>query len=487
MKINIKKLLINSSSSIKNALQAIDENGLSVCFIIDEVNKKMLGIVTDGDIRRAILRNVDLNSTILDISNKKFIFARISDTTEKINSLLNEKVKVLPLLDDNGIPIDYATISRIRYLPIYEPCLQGNELSYLNECIKTGWISSQGRFVKEFEKKIVEYFDIPFALSTSSGTTALHLALKVLDIKEGDEVIVPDLTFAASINSIIYTGAKPILVDVNENSFNIAPSLIENKISAKTKAIMPVHLYGNPCEMDEISFIARKYNLKIIEDAAESFGSEYKGIKTGTIGDIGCFSFFGNKTITTGEGGMIVFKNKELYNKAKILRDHGMIPEKKYWHELIGYNYRMTNMQAAVGVAQLEKVNEIVEKKIKIGKLYQNFLRNIPGVRLVEENSYSVNTYWLFTVILAKEMGWNKNKIQQKLLNNGIESRNLFYPLHIMPPYKKYLSDKDIFPVSEYLSENGLSLPSSLFINENDVKEIAKIIFEMYEINTILN
>ncbi len=487
MKTSIEKLIIDSTSNIKDALRLINENGLSACFIVEGTNKRMLGIITDGDIRRAILGNIDLNADIMDIANSKFQYAKITDAPEKINSLLSDKIKILPLLDEKGMPIDYATISHIRYLPIYEPYLRGNELSYINECIQTGWISSQGKFVKEFEKRFAEFLKVPYALSTSNGTTALHLALTVMNIGKGDEVIVPDFTFAASINSIIYTGAKPILIDVNKESFNIDISLIEGKITPRTKAIMPVHLYGNPCEMDEILSLAKKYKLKIIEDAAESFGSEYKGIKTGTIGDIGCFSFFGNKTITTGEGGMIVFKDEELYNKAKILRDHGMLPEKRYWHQYVGYNYRMTNMQAAVGVAQLEKAEEIIEKKIKIGKMYRRVLENIPGIKLVEDKPDISNTYWLFSIITEKEMGWDKNKIQQKLLDNGIETRNLFYPLHIMPPYKKFLSHCEKFPVSEYLSENGFSLPSSTLINETDIMEIAKIISETYEISTMSN
>ena len=487
MKTSIKKLLLGSESTIKDALRLINDNGLSACFIINEKTGKMIGLITDGDIRRSILRGEELNKNILEIANQDFIYANINDTSEEINSLLGDKIRILPLLSDKNVPIDYATISHIRYLPIYEPAFNGNELSYVNECVKTGWISSQGKFVKEFEKKFAEFLNVPFALTTSNGTTALHLALTALNIGPGDEVIVPDFTFAASINSIIYTGAKPVLVDVDRYSFNIDTSLLEKKINSRTKAVMPVHLYGNPCDMDEISSLAQKFNLKIVEDAAESFGSEFNGIKTGAIGDIGCFSFFGNKTITTGEGGMVVFKSKELYEKAKILRDHGMLPQKRYWHEYLGFNYRMTNLQAAVGLAQLERANEIIEKKIHIGKMYLKALKDISGVSLVKENPKSINTYWLFSLVLEKEKGWNKNLLQQKLQDNGIETRNLFYPLHIMPPYKKYLNKEDNFPVSEYLSANGLSLPSSTLIIKDDIEEISNIIYDFYRMNHILN
>ena len=258
-----------------------------------------------------------------------------------------------------------------KFIPVYQPYIQEEESKFLQDCLNTGWISSKGKYIDLFEKSFAKYLNAKYALTTSNGTVALHLALATIGIKEGDEVLVPNLTFAASVNSIIYTGATPVLIDCDPDTFNIDTNLIENKITSKTKAIMVVHLYGLPVNMNLIKSIADKHNLIIIEDSAESFGSEFKGKKVGTFGRLSTFSFYGNKTITTGEGGMVIFKNKKDYEKAKILRDHGMNPNKTYWHEFLGFNYRMTNLQASVGYAQLKKSNLIIEKKNKFSpKLY---------------------------------------------------------------------------------------------------------------------
>lgn len=483
MKFGIDKLILRSSLSVFDAFNLINENGLSACFIVNEKGE-MVGIVTDGDLRKSIVRGVKFEVKISEIMNTNFVYAYIEDPISKINSLFNDQIKIIPLLNENKIPIDYATISRIRFLPIYEPVFNGNELSYVSECIQTGWISSQGRFVKLFEKKFSEYLNSGDAVAVSNGTNALHLALVTLGIGQGDEVIVPDLTFAASVNSIIYTGATPVLVDVDRETFNIDVRKIEEKITKKTKAIMPVHLYGCPCDMDAISNIAEKYNLLVIEDAAESFGSKYKNKYTGTFGDAACFSFFGNKTLTTGEGGMIIFKSSEMFEKARILRDHGMSITKKYWHEYVGYNYRMTNLQAAVGVAQIENVDSIINKKVELAKNYIDCFSHLPFINMVKKSPGIINTYWLFSVIIDPKFGLQKEIIQRKLLERGFETRNLFYPIHKMPPYQKYSGDGN-FENSDYLFNNGLSFPSSTKVTKDEVKEICKVIFEMFEINNM--
>ena len=365
------------------------------------------------------------------------------------------------------------------FIPVYEPYLIGNEAKYLQECIETGWISSKGKFVKLFEKSFANYLDCKFALSTSNGTVALHLSLVSLGITKGDEVIVPNLTFAASVNSIIYTGATPVLVDCDIETLNIDFQKIEDKITSKTKALMLVHLYGYPCAMQEISRIADKYNLIIIEDAAESFGSEYHNKKIGSFGRVACFSFFGNKTITTGEGGMIVFKNEYDYKKAKILRDHGMNPNKIYWHDYIGYNYRMTNLQAAIGYAQLEKADQIIMNKINNAELYRKFLKNIPGIKFIEESPNIKNTYWLITIIIDEELfGIDRNSLSVLLKKSGIDSRPVFYPIHAMPPYQKFNLGK--FPISDYISKNGLSLPSSVTLTEEMIQRISTCIKKIF-------
>lgn len=375
--------------------------------------------------------------------------------------------------------------SKNEFIPVYEPYLEGNEERYLKECIKTGWISSKGKFVDLFENSFANYIGSPYALSTSNGTVALHLALVTIGINKGDEVIVPDLTFAASVNSILYTKATPVLVDCDLNTLNIDLNKIEEKITSKTKAIMLVHLYGLPSFVDEIQKIADKYNLIIIEDAAEAFGSEYKNKKVGSFSRVACFSFFGNKTITTGEGGMITFKNEEDYKKAKILRDHGMNPEKIYWHDYIGYNYRMTNLQAAIGYGQMEKANEIVKKKIKNANLYKKFLQNIPGIKFVKDYKNVKNTFWLVTILIDKnKFGASRDQINEYLRKNKIDSRPVFYPIHQMPPYKEFNIDN--YPNSIYASENGLSLPSSSSLSKEKIKYISICLIDFYnKINNI--
>lgn len=358
-----------------------------------------------------------------------------------------------------------------KFIPIYEPLFEGNESKYLNQCIDSGWISSKGEFVNKFEKIVADYIGSPYALSTSNGTVALHLALVALGIGKGDEVIVPDLTFAASINAIIYTGATPVLVDIKKDTFNLDFSQVEKLITSKTKAIMPVHLYGLSCEMDICIEIAKKYNLLIVEDAAESFGSEFKNQKLGGLGDAGTFSFFGNKTITTGEGGMIIFKDEETYLKAKVLRDHGMDQVKTYWHNFVGYNYRMTNMQAAIGLAQMERIDDILKKKIEIASYYKSELEDLPGLSFVVDTDYKKNTYWLVTVLLnPNEVEITRDQFREKLKEKNIDSRPVFYPLHIMPPYLKY-GREDLIN-SKYISENSISLPSSLNLSEIDLARI---------------
>ncbi len=368
-------------------------------------------------------------------------------------------------------------MSKEKFIPIYEPLLNGNESKYLNQCIDTGWISSKGQFVTDFESAFANYIGVPYALTTANGTVALHLALESMEIGPGDEVLVPDLTFAASVNAILYTGATPVLVDVNKHTYNIDFLLAEKLVTPNTKAIMPVHLYGRSANMDLCTELAEKYNLMVIEDAAESFGSEYKQRKTGSMGDVGCFSFFGNKTITTGEGGMITFKDKKLYQKAKTLRDHGMDPEKTYWHNHIGFNYRMTNMQAAIGLAQIERVEEILNKKIEIAEYYKANLKPIPGISFVPDDSNYLNTYWLVTIIVEPSVfGKTRDQVVHTLRNFNIDSRPVFYPIHIMPPYR-HLANTD-FTNSNFISNNGLSLPSSLNLTTEDIDRVC---------NTLLN
>lgn len=365
-------------------------------------------------------------------------------------------------------------------IPVAEPDIGEGELKNVIEAVKSGWVSSKGPFMEEFEKKFSSYIGVKYGIATSNGTAALHLALTALRIEHEDEVIVPALTFASVANAVLYTGAKPVFVDSHPDYWCINPSKLEEKITKKTKAVMPVHLYGNPCDMNPIMKIAKDYDLYVIEDCAEAHGAEYKDRKVGTFGDVACFSFYGNKIITTGEGGMCLTSNEDLAQKMRVLRDHGMDIKRRYWHEVVGFNYRMTNLQAALGVAQLGKIDSFIERKRKTAKIYESFLKNVQGVALHPEMPWAKNVYWLYSILIdGKSYGISRDELMNKLAENGVETRRFFYPMHLMPPYKRYAVNCH-FPITEKLSSSGINLPSSVKLTEKDIYEVAQIIIHFH-------
>jgi perosamine synthetase len=474
----IKDLLISGRCSLKDALALIEKNAQGICFITDDKNK-LTGVLTDGDIRRCILNGTLLDTAVEKVMQTKFTSFPVSTQQEIVQSKLSNTIRHIPLVDENNVPVDYACFSRMRRTPIMQPLLNGNELAYISDCINTGWISSQGAYVKRFEKEFAEFCGAQYAVAVSNGTVALHLALAALDIKAGDEVLVPDLTFAASINAIIYTGATPVIVDVDKTTWTISVADIEKNITPRTKAIMPVHLYGHSSHMDEIMAIAKKHNLIVVEDAAEAIGGKYKDKHVGVFGDAATFSFFGNKTITTGEGGMVFFKDKKAYEKAVVLRDHGMSKEKKYWHDFVGFNYRMTNLQAAIGCAQMERINEFVSAKRKLADFYNKILGETGCFVLPPQESWAVNGYWLYTVLLKKDAGITRDALMDKMLKNGVETRPAFYPLHQMPPYKNYPT-KSSFDNADHISAQGISFPSSVNITEQELENIKQALQHIF-------
>lgn len=361
-------------------------------------------------------------------------------------------------------------------IPVAEPDIGKDELESVIEAVKSGWVSSKGPFLEKFEKEFSSYIGVNCGVAVSNGTVALHLALVALGVRYGDEVIIPTLTFAAVANAVLYTGAKPVLTDSHPDYWCIDPSKIEEKVTKKTKAIIPVHLYGNPCDMDPIMKIAKDYGIYVIEDCAEAHGAEYKGRKVGTFGDIACISFYGNKIITTGEGGMCLTNDKTLDREMRLLRDHGMDFEKRYWHEIIGFNYRMTNLQAALGTAQLRRIDNFIERKRKIAKLYESFLKNVYGITPHPKMLWAENVYWLYSILIDDERyEMSRDKLIDKLAENGIETRRFFYPAHLMPPYKNYAAN-DQFPIAEKLSSSGINLPSSVKLTDEEISEVAQLI-----------
>lgn len=472
----LELLTIQSNDRLRKALEALNNSGLATLFVVDE-KSMLVGILTDGTIRRSLLSDFTLDSIVIDVMKKEFISFPVNTENSVILEAINDSVKVIPLVDEQNRLVDYASINKIRRISIAAPLLAGNELAYVTDCIKSNWISSQGKYVRLFEDLFSQFHHNYPALAVSNGTVALHLALVALGIGESDEVIVPDLTFAASANAVIYTGATPVLVDIDPDSWNMDVDKAEALITPKTKAIMPVHLYGNPCNMEAIMALAKRYNLFVIEDCAEALGSYYKGQPVGIFGDAATFSFYGNKTITTGEGGMVVFKDKVVAERAAMLRDHGMKKTKRYWHEEVGYNYRLTNLQAAIGVAQFERLEDFVSAKRRIAKAYNEALSNFQYFQIPAEDSDTINSYWLYTCLINPSAPFDRDELMNYLNTKGVETRPVFYPLHIMPPYTSFARAEEL-GCSKYISQCGISLPSSVNLTELEV---------VYICNSIIN
>lgn len=367
-----------------------------------------------------------------------------------------------------------------KFIPVCEPLLEGKELEYVTEAIKTGWISSEGKFVKLFEDKFTEYCGAKYAVSTCSGTTALHLALISLSIGKDDEIIIPSFTMIASAFAVCYTGAKLVFVDVEKDTWNINPDLIEEKITTKTKAIMIVSIFGHPCEIDKIKDIAKKYKLIIIEDAAESHGAEYKGIKTGNLADITAFSFYANKNLTTGEGGMVLTNNKYFYKKLLYYKNlcFPLDGSRSYVHNDVGFNYRMSNIHGAIGLAQVEKADYYREKRIANGRLYRRLLKNVPGVNFQMDRKYVLNVYWMNGIIIdCKTYGRTRDELIAFLKDNSVDTRLFFTGLHRQKSLQKYGCDiTGNFPVTDYLTDNGFYLPSSSSLTIKDIEYICELI-----------
>ncbi len=358
----------------------------------------------------------------------------------------------------------------IRY-PVYRPSLRGKELEYVTDCIRSTWISSKGKYIQAFEEAFARFSGVPHAASVSNGTVALHAALLAVGIGPGDEVIVPTLTYIASVNAIRYCGATPVFVDSLESDWQMDPEAVRNSITSRTKAILVVHLYGHPCDMDALMDLARENRLLVVEDCAEAIGTKFRGQNVGTFGEVASFSFFGNKTITTGEGGMVITRDEEIHDRVVRIKGQGLAKNCEYWHDIVGYNYRMTNICAAIGLAQLENAEEVIEQKKRIARWYREGLEgtvyrtnytNDPGVD---------HSYWMFSVLAPDPP--HRDALRRHLREYGIETRPLFPPIHHMPMYfREGLS----FPVADRLSGRGINLPSYPELNEGDVKEITKTI-----------
>jgi perosamine synthetase len=355
------------------------------------------------------------------------------------------------------------------FIPISQPSISEHDVSLVMDSVRSGWVSSLGPYIDSFEKRFAVYCGTRFALTTSNGTTGLHLALVAAGIKAGDEVIVPDLSFIATANAVAYCGAKPVMVDIDAHSLTICPQAVERAITPRTRAIVPVHLYGHPSDMDKVNGIARRHGLVVVEDAAEAHGAAYRGRRVGSLGLCGVFSFYGNKIITSGEGGMITTDDEALYTTARRLRDHAMSPSRRYWHDETGFNYRMTNMQAALGVAQLERIDDFIAARRQLMGWYRERLSINSRLRLNRSAGWAETVQWMVCVEVEGMQDAQRKALMQDLRERGIDSRPYFYPMSDMPMF-----DAADTPVAHRLAQSGLNLPFYVGLSETQVDFVCR-------------
>lgn len=371
-------------------------------------------------------------------------------------------------------------------VPVNAPVITDAAKKYVADAMETGWVSSAGPYIDKFEKAFAHYVGVKHAVSVTSGTAALHIALLSLKIGHGDEVIVPDFTLIASIFAVIYTGAQPVFVDVEPDTYNIDVLLIERKITKKTKAIMPVHIYGHSVDMDPLLAIAKKHGLAVIEDAAEAHGASYNGStpltmtrKCGSMGTFGCFSFYGNKIITTGEGGMIVTNDDALAERARRLKDLAHIPDRRFCHDEVGYNYRMTNLQAACGLGQLESIEKFLAHKAWMASEYGKRLSTVNGLRLPVTKNYATNVYWMYSVLLDDSFPLSRDEFRAALLKKGVDTRAFFPSSAHQPVIQKLYGAQEHFPVSEDIANRGLYLPSGLALTQEQLDYVCDAVLSV--------
>ena len=361
-------------------------------------------------------------------------------------------------------------MSAEKRIPLAAPTMKGNEKTYVLDCLESNWISSAGGYVSRFESAFGDFCGTRFAVASCNGTAALHLGLLALGVGPGDDVIVPTLTFVASANAVSYCGATPVFVDSEPGTWNLDSAKLEELITPRTKAIMAVHLYGQPAEMDSILSLAEARNLSVIEDSAQAHGARYHGRTTGSIGDVASFSLYGNKVLTSGEGGVVTTQDEEIDLRARLFRGQGMDITRRYWFPVIGYNYRMTNLTAAIGLGQVESAADHLSRRSEIYDWYRECLANEPRVRWQRALPGSTPSHWLVTVVLDGDEEIERDTVMSRLMDKGIETRPVFYPMHTLPPYRSGTSRA--FPVADEISQKGISLPTWEGLTRNDVDRV---------------
>lgn len=396
---------------------------------------------------------------------------------------MGELAQFVPAADPE-VKVRYKAIpsfereTRRSIIPVCEPTLTGNEMKYVQQAVETNWISSAGSFIREFEARFADACGTKYGIACANGTVAMHLTMATLGLEPGDEVIIPAFTMIATANAVTYCGATPVLVDQEPDYWQMDVQQVADKITPRTKAIIPVHIYGHPVDMDPLMELAEKHGLMVIEDAAEAHGAEYKGRRAGGLGHAAGFSFYGNKIITTGEGGMVTTNDRELARLAWNLRDHAFSTERHFWHKYIGFNYRMTNLQAAVGLAQVEQFDDLTEMRRRNAQAYTQRLRDIPGITTPPEAEWAKNVFWMYGITIDEAaFGMSRDALRRVLADHGVETRTFFIPMHMQPIYwNAYKGER--YPVAERLCRDGLYLPSASSLSLSEIEYVTEVVRE---------
>lgn len=469
-------LCLPPDATIREAMAKLNASARGVMFVVQE--GKLVGSLTDGDIRRALLsEGCGIDSTVELATNYTPAYLPENAGPEETFHALSEGVgrghRVFPRIDEQGNVRGFALREHWGLIPISEPELGGNETRYLMDCVNENWISSSGPFVKRFEDGFSSYTGLNGGLAVSNGTVAITLALQALGISKGAEVIVPSSTFAATANAVIAAGCVPVFSEVSKATWGIDRDSVERLISKRTEAVVAVHLYGNPCDVEALQHLCRESGLALVEDCAEAIGTRVGAQHAGAYGDAATFSFFGNKTLTTGEGGMVFFQDSQAAARARQMRDHGMSKQRRYWHEIVGFNYRMTNIQAAIGLGQVERAAKLVAEKQDRGHLYDALLNGIPGVTKLPETNIGQNSYWLYPILLTGSLVPERERVMTRLASDGFQTRETFPPLHTMPPYKNFRRS-DEMSVATSIGSSGICFPNSPRMTASDVRAIVE-------------
>jgi len=468
----IENITLKEGNTIKEAMECINKSGVRMVVIIDE-DLKVLGVVTDGDIRNSLVKGKNLDSSLKEIMITNPITAQENTPASMLlDIMLSKYIQEIPVVDAEGRIIDIALLRDLKSIPLSSPDITHKEVEIINQVLATPFLSI-GPKVKEFEEKAASYIGTKYAIAVNSGTSGLHLCVRSLGIKDGDEVITAPFSFISSANCILFERAKPVFVDIDKDTLCIDVSKIEEKITPKTRAILPVHIFGNPAEMEEIMRIAKKHNLYVIEDACEAIGTEYQGKKVGSFGDAGVFGFYPNKQMTTCEGGMIVTNDEKIAKLCQSMRNQGR-DENDSWlsYSRLGYNYRLGEIEAALGLIQLERMNEMLEKRQRVADHYNKRLADVEGIKIPYLDPRIKISWFVYIIRLNPERfsKEDRDKIIERLENRGISCRNYFPPIHLQPFYVEMFGfKKGDFPITEQISDSTIALP---FYNNLTEKEI---------------